>query len=93
MMGSMMSLFKIIFYLFNFWLRCVFIAAHGIFSSSGERRQPSRCGVQSSHCSGFSSWGAQALAHTGLSSCGTWPQKLRFPGSLEHGLNSHGTSA
>jgi hypothetical protein len=91
MMGSM--LFKKKFYLFNVWLSWVFVAARGLFSSCGEQGLPSHCGVQSSHCSGFSSWGAQALEHTGLSSCGTWAQHLQFPGSLDHMINSHGTRA
>ena len=50
------------------------------------------CGVQASHCGGFSCWGAQALgmqasvvAASGLSSCGSW--------ALEHRLSRCGTRA
>ena len=50
-------------------------------SSLGHADFLSSCGVQASHCGGFSCCGAQALgawasvvvAH-GLSSCGTWAQ-------------------
>ena len=36
-----------------------------------------RCGVQASHCGGFSFCGARALGHAGISSCGPWAQLLR----------------
>ena len=64
-------------YLFNFWLRWVFVAACGLslVAASGATL---RCGAQASHYGGFSCWGARVLgaqasvvvAH-GLSSCGS----------------------
>ena len=44
----------------------------GPFSSCGEWGLVSSCGVQSSHCSGFSCWGAHALGRLGFSSCSSW---------------------
>ena len=57
--------------LFLFWLNWVFIASCRLFSSCGEWKLLSSCGVQASHCSDFSC-GAQALGHLGFSSCGAW---------------------
>ena len=42
------------------------------FSSCSEWGQLSSCGAQSSHCGGFSCYRAQALGHTGFSSCDVW---------------------
>ena len=42
---------------------------------------PASRSVRASHCSGFSCWGAQALEHSGFSSCNTWAQELQFLGS------------
>ena len=55
-----------------FWLRSVFVAAHGlsVVAASGATLH---CGVQVSHCSGFSC-GARALGLSGFSSCGTRAQ-------------------
>ena len=72
-----------------FWLHWVFVAARGL-SLVMARGATLRCGVQASHCDGFSCCGARALgaqasvvvAH-GLSSCG-----LR---ALESRLGSCGT--
>ena len=57
-------------YFIYFWLRWVFVAACGLFSSCGEQRLLSNCSVWASHCSDFSC-GARALEHR-LSSCGAW---------------------
>ena len=42
--------------------------------------------VWASHCSGFSSCGAQALGFKGFSSCGSWAPETRF-NSWEQGLS------
>ena len=42
------------------------------FSSCSEWGLLSSCGAQSSHCGGFSCYRAQALGHTGFSSCDVW---------------------
>ena len=51
---------------------------HGLFSSCGEQGLLSSCGMQASHCGGFSCCGAWAwvLGSSGFSSCGTWTQQL-----------------
>ena len=49
--------------------------------SCGEWGLLSGGSVLASHCSGFPCWDAQALGHSGLSSCGTWAQELQSPGS------------
>ena len=48
-------------YLFYFWLLWVFVAASRPFSSCGEWGFRSSCGVQASHCGGFSCHRAPAL--------------------------------
>ena len=50
----------------------------GPFSSCDEQMLLSSCGVQTSHCTGFSRFGAGALGHVGFSSCSTWAQKLQL---------------
>ena len=72
-----------------FWLCWVFVAAHGP-SLVAASRGYSSCGVQASHCGGFSCFGVWALgvrasvvAAHGLSSCGLW--------ALERRPNSCGT--
>ena len=84
-------LFKNKFIYFYFWLCCVFIAARGLslVAASGATL---RCGVQASHCGGFSCCRAQAV--------GTWAsvvvaRRLRSCGSqaLELRLSSCGTRA
>ena len=82
---------------FKIYLYIVVLGLHyceWAFSSQGERRLLSSHGVWASRCSGFSRCGAPALGHVGVSSCGTWDQKLRFPGSraqtqvvVVHGLS------
>ena len=46
----------------------------GLFSSSSEPGLLSSCGVQASHCSGFSCCRARARGHSAVSSCGTRAQ-------------------
>ena len=79
------------FIYFYFWLCCVFIAARGLslVAASGATLC---CGVQASHCGGFSCCRAQAV--------GTWAsvvvaRRLRSCGSqaLELRLSSCGTRA
>ena len=53
---------------FFFWLRWVFVAAHGL-SLVAARGATLSCGAQASHCGGFSCCGARALERR-LSSCG-----------------------
>ena len=54
---------------------CCWVSA---FSSCGKQRPLFNCGVQASHCSGFScgAWapgaGASVVAEHGLSNCGAW---------------------
>ena len=73
----MNQLYIYIYPLFFFWLRWVFVAGRGLFliAASGATLH---CGARASHCSGFSSIGAQALGARasvvvacGLSSCGS----------------------
>lgn len=52
----------------------------GLFPHCGERGPLSSCGVQPSHCGGFSWYGAQALGPVGSSSCSTWALGLRYTG-------------
>ena len=76
----------------------LFLAALGLgccvqaFSGCGERGATLRCGVQASHCGGFSCCRARALGAwasvvvaRGLSSCSLW--------ALEHKLSSCGAWA
>ena len=70
-----------------FWLRWVFIAAHGL---SLVAVRTLCCGMRASHCGGFSCCGARApgtrtsvVVACGLSSCGLW--------ALEHRLSSCGS--
>ena len=88
-MGFFVFFFKI--YLFIFWLRWVFVAAHGL-SLVVARGATLRYGVQASHCGGFSCCRARALGARasvvvarGLSSCGSR--------ALERRLSSCGTRA
>ena len=56
-----------------------------LFSSCGKQGLLSSCGVQASHCSGFSCCGARAPGHLGFISFSTW--------ALDHRLSSCGTQA
>ena len=74
-----------------FWLRWVFVAAQA-FSSCEEWHLLSTCGVEASHCGGFSCGGGQALGDRAwavathrLSSCGSQAR--------EHRLSSWGAGA
>ena len=66
---------RILFYLFKnffnfyFWMFCVCVAVHGVFSGCSERGPLCSCEL-ASYCGGFSC-GAQALQRSGFSSCGT----------------------
>ena len=75
------------FFLTNFiYLFClcwVFVAMQTL-STCGKQGLLSSCDAQASYCSGFSC-GAQALGHSGFSSCGTWAQWLQLPGSRAQG--------
>ena len=44
------------------------------FSLGRASRGYSSCGMQASHCGGFSCCRAQALGHVGFSNCDTWAQ-------------------
>ena len=57
----------------------------GAFSSCREQKLLSNCGVQPSHCTGFSCCGTWAVWCLGFSSC-----SLRAP---EHRLSTRGTQA
>ena len=52
----------------------------GLFSSCSEWGPPPSCSARSSHCGGLSCCRAQALGHTGFSSCSMWAQKLGLTG-------------
>ena len=56
-----------------FWLCWVFVAVRA-FSSFGDQGLLSSCGVQASHCGGFSCCQARALGILGFGSCGKWDQ-------------------
>ena len=62
------------FIYFYFWLRWVFVAAHGLTLVAASGGATLRCGALASHCSGLSCCGSQALGHAGFSSCGAWAQ-------------------
>ena len=51
---------------------------HGLFFSCREWGLLFICGVQASHCGGFSCFGAQALGCMGFNSCGSWVLEHRF---------------
>ena len=69
---------------FNFLSLFIFMAALGLccytrsFSSFGEQRLLSCCGVQASYCGGFSC-------------CGTWALGTQASGVVAHGLQSVGS--
>ena len=54
------------------------------FSSGSEGGVPLWCSLQASHCSSFSSGGAQAVEQVGISTCGPWawlfPSTWDLPG-------------
>ena len=53
----------------------------GLFSGCGEQRLLSSYNAHSCLCGGFSCCRARAVGRSGFSSCGTWAQLLRLPGS------------
>ena len=60
-------------YLFSFgWAGTLLLRR--LFSSCSKQGLLSSCGVQASHCSGFSHCGTWALGPSGFSSCHTWAQ-------------------
>ena len=66
---------KIILFMYSFIFGCAgSLLLCGLFSSCSKQGLVSSCGLQTSHCSGFSCCGAQALGRTGFSSCGTGAQ-------------------
>ena len=82
-MIPLMTFLKGFFFVFCFFFCCAGSSLlHRLFSSCGEWRLLSSCGVQASYCSGFSCCQVQTVGHTGFSSCGTWAQELWFPGSI-----------
>ena len=60
-------------FIYLFWLCWVF-TLHGLSSSCGKWRLRSGCGARAFHCGVFSSCRAQALGHSGFSSCSLWAQ-------------------
>ena len=76
---------KCIFLFIYVWLCSVFMAVHGLFSSSGEWGLLSSYGAQTSHFSGFSCCRAQVQGRTSISSFSSR--------ALEHWLNSCGARA
>jgi len=75
----------IFFFFFSFIFGHVgSLLLHGLFSSCGELVLLSSCGVQASHCSGFSLWSMGSRCPD-FSSCGSQ--------ALEHRLGSCGTQA
>ena len=59
----------------------VFLAALWAFFSCGKQGLLSSCNTLASHCGGSTCNGAQALGHTGFSSCDAWAQYLQLAGS------------
>ena len=57
----------------------------GLFSNCSEQGLLSGCDMWASRCGGFSCCRAQAFAHAGFNSFGSW--------ALEHRLNSRGAQA
>ena len=57
-----------------------FLLLHGFFFffNCGEGRLLSRCGMQASHCSGFSCFRSRALGFVGFGSCGSWAVEQRL---------------
>ena len=75
------SLYILFFFVFTyFWLYCIFVAAW-VFSSCSWQSLLSSCGVQASHCSGFSYYRTGAPWHMGFSSCSIWAQSLQVSDS------------
>ena len=78
-----LKIFLYIIYLFIFGYAGSLLL-HGLFSSCSKPELHSRCGVQASHCRGFSC-GVWTLGHTSISSCNSQ--------ALQHRLYSCGTQA
>ena len=78
------------FFIYNFilfiYLFLALLSLHccvGLSLVALSRGWLSSCRVWASHCSGFPSFGPQALGSACFSSCGTWAQWERLPGSSE----------
>ena len=83
--GRLTSSLESFFFFFSFIFGHVgSLLLHGLFSSCGELVLLSSCGVQASHCSGFSLWSMGSRCPD-FSSCGSQ--------ALEHRLGSCGTQA
>ena len=54
------------FFLTDFWLCWILVAAGGLSLLVASRGLLSSCGAWDSHCGGFSCWAAQALGHLSL---------------------------
>ena len=82
---------RFIYLLFDLFFRLLWISvAMWTLFSCGEGGLLSSGSVLASHGSGFPGCDAQALGHSGFSSCGTWAQELQSR-ALEHRLSSCGT--
>ena len=80
---SIIIFFFIILFMYSFIFGCAgSLLLCGLFSSCSKQGLVSSCGLQTSHCSGFSCCGAQALGRTNFSSCGTGAQEL-WPTALD----------
>ena len=64
--------YLIFFCFLNSLITIILFIYLGAFSSYGKRGLLSSCGTRTSHFGGFSGCRAQALGHTGFSSCGSW---------------------
>ena len=91
---TLISFFKIIYLLIDFWLRWVFVAARGL-SLVAASRAALRCGAWVSYCCGFSCCGAQALGAWASVVVARRLQLLHHAGSVvvAHGLQSAGSVA
>ena len=77
---------------FFFWLRWVFVAAHGLslVAASGGY---SSCSARASHCSGFSCCRAQAVGVRASVVAAHGPQRAQASVVVARGLSSCGTQA
>ena len=82
----------VILFLVLWLILCWLFTATWASSSCSEWSPLSSCGVQASHCSGFSCCRARTLGHVGFSSRGSWLSSCHSR-ALEHRLNNCGTWA
>ena len=90
--GRLRGCCYILYCLFKTFIMYLFIFGYtgssmllGLFSSCGEWRILSSCGVRASHCGGFSCCEAEPLGCRGFRSCSLWAQQLWLPGSRVNG--------